>query len=267
VSEKSEGNKMKKEEGVLGYGLLRNNATIRKRYAPDRIYERLSNEISELSDERSKTIVLHLYVEYWLNKLIQRKMGIKREQIERLSFYKKAKTLRDSGVLDDETYQNTDVINGLRNIYAHELELESQKEEIREKLSSLRMSPYFVTTDKDNFRAICLQTMFSLEAIYNNNCSPVKSEYPQDRVRRQLIRDGEMFWQECEILSREEGPYGVEVYKLKCPLCGKGTIIREHWNKPGFRESEFYPCRICNLGGDGSQLILRTAKEEYWVDK
>lgn len=229
----------------------------------DKIYQRLINDSSIFRDERSKIITLHLYVEYWLNKLIKKKVSLEQKNIDKYSFYEKTDKLWRLGVLDQPTYENLLKINELRNIYAHELELEKVEVKIQTKLNEVKIDPCFITSDGDCFRSICVQTMFLLDATYNNNCSPIKIGYPTEEIKQRLLKDGKVHWQKCEILSREEIRSYEEKYKLICPLCRTGTITRWKDNTPGFKDSLFDSCTVCGLTGDGSYLFLETAKDEY----
>lgn len=254
---------MEKKTSLLIYALLADKTKVETLDKSDKIYQRLINDISIFSDERSRIITLHLYVEYWLNKLIKKKESLKQKNIDNSSFYKKTEKLWRLGVLDQLTYENLLKINELRNIYAHELELEKVDEKIQIKLNEIKIDPYFITSDGDRFRSICVQTMFLLEATYNNNCSPIKIEYPSEKIKQRLLKDGKVHWQECEILSREKVRSYEEKYKLICPLCRTGIITRWKDNTPGFKDSLFDSCTICGLTGDGWYLFLKTAKDEY----
>ena len=252
------------ENSLFVYGLLLNKKALKIAEKDDEINKKLLDDISVFGDdERSKIITLHLYIEYWLNKLILKKENIKNEKIDRDSFHRKTTILWSLGVLDQLTYENIIKINELRNIYAHHLELEKVEDKIQTELSELKIDPIFITSDGDRFRSICIQTMIFLEGIFNNNCSPITIVYPAEAIKQQLLKDGKVFWQECEILAREDIRKYEEKYELRCPLCGSGIIIRWKDNTPGFKDSLFTSCTVCGLTGDGFNLFLKTANDEY----
>lgn len=86
---------------------------------------------------------------------------------------------------------------------------------------------------------------------------------PEESRREELLREGWLFWQYCEIIRSEEmGSYETK-WHLKCPLCESGTIIRYKDDTPGFKESEMTPCGVCGLTGDGSSLRLETASPQF----
>ncbi len=226
----------------------------------DGIYDRLLEEIFDPNPLRSHVITLHLYVEYWLDKILN---GIGVANIGKLTFSKKINCLNDSGAIEDDLYKNIIAINRLRNIYAHELDLEKANKKVMGLLMEMKVDPYFISTDHDNFRSVCLQSMMLLEATFVNGCkSPRLSDFPHGKVKEKLLKDGQLHWQKCEIMSKTQHGY-IYKYELSCPLCLKGVIKREKDNTPGCRESDIWPCNICGLSGNGSTLELGTANAEY----
>ena len=58
------------------------------------------------------------------------------------------------------------------------------------------------------------------------------------------------------------GAGNTEYYEYECP-CGKGTIIEEHDNIPGFREHNVYiHCAICSKEYIVTSFIRETMKAE-----
>jgi ribosomal protein L37AE/L43A len=105
--------------------------------------------------------------------------------------------------------------------------------------------------------------MMLLEATFaNGGKSPRLSDFPHNKVRDKLLKEGQLHWQECEILDKEERGY-ISKYKLRCPLCHDGIIEREKDSTPGFKESDIWPCNICNLSGSGTYLDLESANSKY----
>lgn len=234
------------------------------KFAPpkDGIYDRLLDEIFDPNPLRSHVITLHLYVEYWLDKILKC-IGI--SNIEKLTFNKKINCLNNNGAIKENLFNNVVSINKLRNVYAHELDLEKANSKVLGLLKEMKVDPYFISTDKDRFRSICLQSMMLLEAAFENEGkSPRLSEFPHEKVKEKLLKDGSVHWQECEIMSKTECGY-ISKYKLRCPLCQKGVIEREKDNTPGFKESDILPCNVCDLSGSGTRLKLETANSKYKI--
>lgn len=226
----------------------------------DGIYDRLLEDIFDPNPLRSHVITLHLYVEYWLDKILS-VIGV--ANVAGLTFSKKINCLNEKNVIEEELYKNIVAINRLRNVYAHELDLEKANKKVIGLLHEMKVDPYFVTTDDDHFRSVCLQSMMLLEATFANGCkSPRLSDFPHERIKQKLLENGQLHWQECEIMNKTENGY-ISEYKLRCPLCLKGVIEREKDNTPGFRESYMRPCNVCGLSGDGSKLELESANAEY----
>lgn len=220
------------------------------------VYEQLSQQIFDPDPERSKVITLHLYVEYWLNKLLDLRSLPKSDR-----FWKNTKTLNEAGIVTGALHENILIINRLRNIYAHSLELEAAHAKVGGLLEKIVLDPHFMCSDKDHFRLVCLQTMFSLEAIYNNGGLPPKYSFPTEETRARLKKDGKLHWQDCELLKKEQKSAYVWQLTIRCPNCTKGTIIREKDDTPGYRDSWMGNCDICGLTGDGSYFILETAQK------
>ena len=248
---------MEKEERPVIIAWLNDPSRVMHQYASDAIFEQLYDEVFDPNPARSHVITLHLYVEHWLDRLFK-KLGTKRPW----SFSKKLDALFVKGVFEPQLYENLKVINQLRNIYAHQLDLAKAHKKVVRALESIQLDPYFMTTDPDKLRAVCVQTMFLLEATYNNECKPPKlPAFPTEAAKQRLIADGRLFWQECEILKKKQPGEHLLTWILRCPLCKTGLIKREKDNTPGFRESNFHPCDSCGLDGDGSYLSLQTAKK------
>jgi len=223
-------------------------------FAPDAIYERLLNEVfSEPDGTRSHVITLHLYVEYWLDRLLT-KLRLSVDQ----SFHSKIQRLKEHGALEEPLAANLHEINRLRNIYAHELDLTAAEARVHALLGQLQFDPYFQSTDPDTLRSVCIQVMFLLEATYHNDCKPPKLPgFPHGAIKARLEADGKLHWGECETLSRNVQGY-IEEYLLRCPFCNIGTITRERDGTPGFKDAWMSRCDICGLTGDGYFLNLDT---------
>lgn len=243
-----------KEDKSIILGWLQDPSRVQGSYAPDGIYERLFDEVfGTLDVTRSHVITLHLYVEYWLDRILD-KLGVS----TRRTFHLKIDVLKKRGVLEDNLAENLETINSLRNIYAHELDLASANVKVQDLISKFRFDPYFRSTDSDPLRSICIQVMFLLEATFHNDCKPPKlPNFPHADARARLQRDGKLHWQNCEIVSREEDGY-IEHYVLRCPFCQKGTILRERDSTPGFKDAFMTACTNCGLSGNGYDFELDT---------
>ena len=224
------------------------------------IYDKLLEEIFEPNPLRSHVITLHLYVEYWLDKILS---AIGASNIDRMTFNRKINFLNDKGIIEEDLFNNIVSINRLRNVYAHELDLEKANEKVMSLLRKMKIDPYFETTDSDIFRSVCLQSMMLLEATFANGCkSPRLEDFPYEKVKEKLLKEGRLFWQECEITDKKVQGY-IHQYQLRCPLCKEGVIEREKDKTPGFKESFMGSCNVCGLSGNGSTLELNTVSNEY----
>jgi hypothetical protein len=238
-------------------GWLADPSRVQRQFAPDAIYQRLFDEVFDNPDAtRSHVITLHLYVEYWLNRILE-KLGLSTNK----TFHKKLEILNQHQVLEPPLAKNLTSINRLRNIYAHELDLSAATTRVITLIDELELDPYFRSTDPDPLRTVCIQVMFLLEATFHNDCKPPKlPQFPAAEARDALIKTGKLHWQKCEILSFRQAGY-VEYYELRCPHCQKGTIDRERDGTPGFKDSFMSACQECGLTGDGYVLDYSTKND------
>lgn len=243
------------EDNPMIIAWLNNPAMRSSEAATEGVYNQLSEEIFEPDLERSKVVTLHLYVEYWLDKIFE-KLAVSPPNM----FWNKVDALNKLGTFSEPLYQNLLVINKLRNIYAHELDLEKAHAEVSALISKMTLDPYFVSTDQDHFRKVCIQTMFLLESTFNNNGRPPEMIFPADAIREKLKSNGKLHWQDCELISKKQRSRYVHQVVLKCPYCSVGTVTREKDDTPGFRESDMTRCEKCGLTGDGSYLDFKTIK-------
>lgn len=243
-----------RDSQTITFGWLKDSSRHWGAFAPDGIYERLFDEVFGAPDvTRSHVITLHLYVEYWLDRILN-KLGMSTQRTFRL----KIDALEKQGVLEDGLAKNLNAINKLRNIYAHELDLASANVKVQDIISNFQPDPYFHSTDADPLRAICIQVMFLLEATFHNDCKPPKLPiFPHADLKARLQSNGKIHWQSCEILSRGEQGY-IERYILRCPFCQNGTILLERDGTTGFKDAVMTACPNCGLTGNGYELELAT---------
>lgn len=239
---------------------LRKKSKRRDYSEKDKIYRRLADEINEPDPLRSKVLTLHLYIEYWLDNIIEKEKNKGKDFSNVGTFHQKNESLHNLKIIDDHLYSNIEKINKIRNIYAHTLELEKVQDKVHEYLSQIKFSPDFDTSSQDILESIVIQSMFELEEIYLS-ISGDADEYTDEDIRDKLIKEGEIFWQYCKIINKHAEPGNEEVYELKCPYCFEGKIIKIDDRTPGFKSSFFIPCDKCGLTGEGSNIIFRTIKD------
>ena len=79
-------------------------------------------EIYSQRDIRNLVILSQLYLEYICDKIIKKRFRYPEKIFNsNLSFYQKLNVLRAEGYLSEDVYNDLDLINRLRNKYAHEL--------------------------------------------------------------------------------------------------------------------------------------------------
>lgn len=241
---------MESDEKPVVIAWLSNPASILDKYAPSKVYQQLFEQVFAPDEIRSHVITLHLYVEYWLDKILD-KLKVK----DQGTFYKNMVYLNDKGFFQQTTFENIETINRIRNLYAHELDLESVTPKVLELIKKLKLNPLFHTTDKDLLRPACVQTMFELEATYNLGGKIPDIKFPDADIAKKLKEDSKILWHECQILRKEKSGY-IEKFVIKCPRCNEGEVIREKDNTPGHKESSMNSCAKCGLTGDGSYFVI-----------
>ena len=243
------------------YGMLGNLRKKTKVKEQDMLFKKLADQINDPNPLRSKVLTLHLLIEYWLDKILE-ELGI--SNLDRLTFYNKNEEIHNRHITEDLIYNNIKIINKIRNIYAHEIDIAKLEPEIDKLLQEINFSKNFEATSKiDRFLAISIQTMFQVEEKYYEVKFPEETgELSDEEIRQKLIKEGKLFWQYCTLIDVRKRPHYVTEYILKCPYCLKGEIIRSKDNTPGFKESDIYPCQNCGLGGDGSTLDIKTVKKK-----
>ncbi len=110
---------------------------------PHDLYARLDKEIKEAKDFRSKVIILHLYIEYWINEIIRishRNAELIIDDEELGKFGNKIKILKIRGFIDYENLLvNLKQIQEIRNHYSHVLLMKDELDQkIKDKIENMK---------------------------------------------------------------------------------------------------------------------------------
>ncbi len=98
-------------------------------------YARMVKELNGVHDMRYIVVMLHLYLEFWLDKIIEKKCKNSKKIME-FNFFQKLRILNGFDIVPDELFHDIKVINELRNTFAHELDI--PENEIDTKLIQLK---------------------------------------------------------------------------------------------------------------------------------
>ena len=98
-------------------------------------FERMVKELNGVHDMRYTIVMLHLYLEFWLDKVIEKKCKNSKKILE-FNFFQKLRILNGFGIVSDELFNDIKIINELRNTFAHELDI--PENEIDTKLIHLK---------------------------------------------------------------------------------------------------------------------------------
>lgn len=104
------------------------------------IFRSMLADFKGIKDTRGLILVLHLYVEWWLNELIKKYFKnsdviLDENPLNNLkSFYNKLMLLNSIGILEGDVFEDIKTVNRIRNIFAHNLDLSHP--DVREKFKS-----------------------------------------------------------------------------------------------------------------------------------
>ncbi len=124
------------------------------------LLESLNKDLTEIKDFRLKVIVIHLYIEYWINELILALFHEPKKIIDDGdlgTFENKMKILESRGIFKthEDLLTNVRMVQRIRNHYSHKLILE---DELNEKVKT------------------CINNMKALYAIKERNLSTIAYE-------------------------------------------------------------------------------------------
>jgi len=145
----------------------------------DFIYTFLKN-VNETKDMRFLSIIMHQYMEYYIDNVI--KSGFKNpdeilNEHRFFGFYEKCKLLKALGIFDEDDGKNLliniRIINSIRNFYAHNLlDLSSDETippKIKDKINSMHKFGEIAFKEDDSylfkFKEICISTIAELSRI------------------------------------------------------------------------------------------------------
>lgn len=241
------------DDKYITIALPKDNSRAINKSTKESLYQFLHGEVFNPKDSRTHVLTFHLYVEFWMDKLLA-KLGISKSK----SFFEKFKILKDNNVFENNLAQNIHILNRLRNLFCHELDLEKVENKVTELISSMYEDPYIRIEDDFYLRKICAQTLILLEATYNNECRPPKLDiFPHEEIKNDLLNNKKISWSDCEIISMHDEGRNITRWDITCPNCNKEIVSRYKDNTVGAKESWASKCKACGLEGDGSYFHLK----------
>lgn len=238
------------DEKTVTIALLKDNSRIIQKSTGEALYQILYGEIFNPKDSRTHVLTFHLYVEYWMDKILLN-LGLS----TKCRFSEKIKTLTRHDVLEANLVKNIYNLNKIRNLYCHELDIEQVIEKVQELVTSMHDEPYIRIEDDFYLRKVCAKTLILLEATFNNNCKPPKLDiFPHEKIRQELNQKKRVLWSDCEIISEHNEGNNITRWEITCPSCNKELIVRYKDSTHGFKESSSSKCNSCGLTGDGNYL-------------
>lgn len=91
-------------------------------------FDKMVKRLNEIGREpRAGAVIWHIYIEDLLNWILREHARNSNRLIKESLFYHKVRVLEKSGVLPETTVANLYAINQIRNLYSHEIEIETQE--------------------------------------------------------------------------------------------------------------------------------------------
>jgi len=136
-------------------------------------FDRMCKELNGIHDTRYFIVMLHLYLEFWINKIIEKKCK-NADKILEFSFSQKLRILNGFNIVTDELFHDIKKFNDLRNKFVHVLDI--QENEIDGTLKQLKNKNVKIALDspKLHVRLISSTTalMTELYGIYFTSDHP-----------------------------------------------------------------------------------------------
>lgn len=135
----------------------------------------LVNRLNSISGEpRASVLIIHLYVEYFVNEILKKKLPKPKKIIDKYTFAKKVDIIESLKILTSELINDIRQTNKIRNLFAHNIETDSidfQNELLKEvkKLSSYdRLNDKSKMTPYDIFNIVSIQIHHKIRDAVNN---------------------------------------------------------------------------------------------------
>ncbi len=94
-------------------------------------FDKYFEKLSLIEEPTTKVLTIHLYTEFWINKLIDLSSPKPQEILNRnLNFSIKLILIYNMGLIPEQLYLNIKKLNKLRNKYAHNLDYEFTKSDL-----------------------------------------------------------------------------------------------------------------------------------------
>lgn len=89
-------------------------------------FQDLVNRMNSIQGEpRASVLIIHLYIEYLLNWILKKKLPKPDKIIKKSNFATKTKLIESFNVLTDDLIYDIEKINEIRNLFAHNIDIES----------------------------------------------------------------------------------------------------------------------------------------------
>lgn len=104
-------------------------------------FEELVERLNNIQGEpRASVLIIHLYLEYFLTRIIEKKIPKPEKILEKITFHNKLKLVEALNVLNDDMIYDLYKINEIRNKLAHNIEIESHtlQEILKDKIKQMK---------------------------------------------------------------------------------------------------------------------------------
>ncbi len=131
-------------------------------------FEDLVKRLNDIQGEpRASVLITHLYLEYFLTMIIEKKIPKPKKILEKATFHNKLKLVEALNVLNDDLIYDLYKINEIRNKLAHNIEIESQllENEIIDKIKQMKL--YSQLTNSNTIPWHGLFTLISIRLFHH----------------------------------------------------------------------------------------------------
>ena len=136
-------------------------------------FNRMCEELNGIHDTRYFIVMLHLYLEFWINKIIEKKCK-NTDKILEFSFSQKLMILNGFNIVTDELFHDIKKFNELRNKFVYVLDIQENEIDVTLKQLKNKNVKKVLDSPKLHVRLIISATalMGELHGIYFTSDNP-----------------------------------------------------------------------------------------------
>ena len=133
----------------------------------------MDKTLGAYEEPRASVLVIHLFLEYSMNKILS-KLFKNTDKLEKMSFARKVTILDAVGLFSKDLIKDIGIVNDVRNLFAHEIKIESDDFE-NKFLNKMKTISFYKELNMSDpidafniFSLVTIRILRLLEGIYNN---------------------------------------------------------------------------------------------------